>query len=178
MGAVLGPIIGPVLGGLLTENLSWRWVFFINLPVGVLAVLGLLAVMPETRDEEPVRLDLLGFGLLALAVGAFQLMLDRGQMLDWFESREIWIEATLAASAFYLFVVHTLTARQPFVRLGAVRAIRNYLFGCFYGFFLGGMMFGVMALLAADAGRADGLSDRAGRPGLGAARASARWSPC
>jgi len=147
IGVIIGPICGPILGGWLTGAYDWRWVFFINLPIGVLAVIGLMAFLPAFRDDNRVRLDLVGFGLLALAIGLFQLMLDRGQMLDWFESREIWIEATVAALAFYLFIVHTLTTKNPFVDLALFRD-RNFVVGSVFGFFLGGLMYSVMALTA------------------------------
>jgi DHA2 family multidrug resistance protein len=147
IGAIMGPIVGPVAGGWLTDNLSWRWIFFINLPIGAIAFAGLLLLMAETRDDKPVRLDLLGFLLLGTAVAAMQLVLDRGQLLDWFQSREIWIEATLAATAFYLFLVHSFTARRPFVNPTLFRD-PNYVIGNVMGFFLGGLMYGVMALTA------------------------------
>ena len=146
LGAVLGPIIGPVLGGYLTEFLSWRWVFFINLPVGIVSAAGLLLYLPESQEQEPVRLDLMGFSLLALAVGAFQLCLDRGQLLDWFQSTEIWIEATVSALALVLLVIHTATYPNPFIRPALLRDT-NFLLGCFYGFILGGVLYGIMAQL-------------------------------
>jgi DHA2 family multidrug resistance protein len=146
MAAILGPLCGPVLGGWLTENFSWHWVFLINLPVGAFAFVGLSAVMPEVHDEERRRFDLLGFALLALAIGAFQLMLDRGQQQDWFQSREIWLEATVSAASLYLFVVHVLTTEQPFIRL-AIFADRNYVISTLIGFFLGIMIYGVLSLL-------------------------------
>ena len=83
VGVMVGPILGPTLGGYLTESFNWRWVFFINLPVGILSLLGILAFVPETvRDKR--RFDLFGFALLSLAIGALQLFLDRGQSQDWF----------------------------------------------------------------------------------------------
>src|SRR3954468_16855923 len=97
MGVMIGPILGPVLGGWLTENYSWRWVFLVNLPVGVVCTFMLIRFMPKGAITRR-GFGLFGFALLALALGAFQLMLDRGQQLDWFESWEIWIEAALAAS--------------------------------------------------------------------------------
>src|SRR3984893_10536893 len=111
LAVTVGPAVGPVLGGWLTDDYSWRWVFFINLPFGVLSVLGLLS---STR-ESPTRretFDFFGFAALSLAIGAFQIMLDRGQLQDWFSSTEICVEAALSAVAFYLFMVHTLTARH------------------------------------------------------------------
>jgi len=146
MGAVLGPIIGPVLGGYLTDYYSWRWVFFINLPFGLLAVLGLLVFMQEHRSDAPMHLDLTGFCLLAVAVGTFQLVLDRGQLVDWYESTEIWIETAISATSFYLFLAHSFTARHPFVNLSLFRDT-NYLLGNFFAFVLGGLLFGTMALL-------------------------------
>jgi len=146
MGAVIGPIVGPVMGGYLTEYLNWRWVFLINLPFGLLAVLGLMVFMKEHKSDKPMRLDLIGFCLLAIAVGCFQLVLDRGQMVDWFESSEIWIEATISATAFYLFLAHSFTAKHPFVDLNLFRDA-NYLVGNFYAFVIGGLLFGTMALL-------------------------------
>src|SRR3954452_3853392 len=96
MGVMLGPICGPILGGWLTENYSWRWVFYINVPFGVVTVIGLLKLLKETSHGNTVRLDWIGFGALSLAIGTFQMMLDRGQTLDWFGSSEIVIEACLA----------------------------------------------------------------------------------
>lgn len=147
MGAIIGPIVGPVLGGFLTDNLTWRWVFYVNLPFGILAAGGLWLWMTDTHEKEVMKLDFLGFGSLALAVGAFQLMLDRGQVQDWFESTEICIEAAVAGCAFYVFLVHTFTARKPFIKPELFRD-SNYLLGNLFGFFLGGLMYGTMALMA------------------------------
>src|ERR1700738_5150397 len=113
---MVGPILGPVLGGWLTENYTWRWVFYINLPIGALALLGITTFLPETERNAGVKLDWFGFGTLSLAIGALQVLLDRGEQLDWFGSGEIWIEAIVAGSAFYLFLVHTFTADEPFRR--------------------------------------------------------------
>ena len=146
IGAIFGPIIGPLLGGWLTENLDWRWVFFINLPFGVMAVIGLLVFLPDHGERRAGRFDMIGFGMLAVAIGAFQLMLDRGQIQDWFSSTEICIEAAVAATALYMFLVHSLTTPRPFVNLGLFRD-RNYLIGSVLGFFLAGLMYGVLALL-------------------------------
>lgn len=147
IGAIIGPIAGPLLGGWLTETLSWRWVFFVNIPFGLIASLGLLLVMAEKRHATPAKFDLFGFGMLALAIGAFQLMLDRGQMEDWFQSTEICIEATVAAAAFYVFLVHSFTAKRPFINLSLFKDV-NFVLSSVLGFFLGGLMYGVLALLA------------------------------
>jgi DHA2 family multidrug resistance protein len=145
-GAVVGPVVGPLLGGWLTENFNWRWVFFINLPFGILAAAGLLTAMPDPVNRVFRRFDFIGFGSLAVAIGMFQLVLDRGQTQDWFGSTEICLEASLSALSFYLFLAHSLTAERPFVNLGLFTD-RNFVIGSVLGFFLGGLMYGVLALL-------------------------------
>src|SRR6202041_3165212 len=111
MGVTIGPIMGPALGGWLTENYNWRWVFYINLPFGILAFLGILSFLPEAAIRKS-RFDFFGFTALSVAIAAFQIMLDRGQLKDWFSSTEIWIEATVAAVALYLFIIHMLTTTE------------------------------------------------------------------
>jgi DHA2 family multidrug resistance protein len=115
MGSVCGAIIGPTVGGYVTEYLSWRYIFYLNVPFGLVALLGAAAFVPETVRDPRRRLDWFGFLALALGIGALQMMLDRGQRLDWFESSEIVVLACLAGLGLYLFVVHTLTARDPFL---------------------------------------------------------------
>ena len=126
-----GPVLGPVLGGWLTEAYSWRYVFYINLPIGILAFLGLSTFLPETARNATAKLDWFGFGTLSLAIGALQVMLDRGEELDWFGSLEIVVEAIIGASALYLFLVHTFTAREPFVRPSLFRD-RNFAAGILF----------------------------------------------
>ena len=145
MGAILGPILGPALGGWLTDNMTWRWVFFINLPVGALALTG-ISLMREQGRAPAGRLDFLGFATLGLAIGSLQLMLDRGQQLDWFSSGEIRIEAICAGLFFYLFVVQTLTAPKPFIRIVIFKDV-NFVVGCVFGFFLGLFLFSVLSVL-------------------------------
>jgi DHA2 family multidrug resistance protein len=128
LGVMVGPVLGPVLGGWLTENYSWRYVFYINLPIGILGLIGMIVFLPDTPRREGDKLDWFGFATLSLAIGALQLMLDRGEIKDWFSSGEIIIEAVVAASAFYLFIVHTFTAEKPFVRPGLFRD-RNFAAG-------------------------------------------------
>jgi DHA2 family multidrug resistance protein len=113
VGVMVGPILGPTLGGWLTEYYNWRWVFYINLPFGVLAWLGLAAFVRETPIDRSRRFDLLGFALLSLGIGAMQMMLDRGQSLDWFANPEIVVEALLAGLALYIFVAHMFTHDHP-----------------------------------------------------------------
>jgi DHA2 family multidrug resistance protein len=146
MGATLGPIIGPALGGWLTENYNWRWVFYINLPFGVLAFLGILSFLPEAAIRKS-RFDFFGFTALSLAIAAFQIMLDRGQLKDWFSSTEIWIEATVAAVALYLFIVHMLTTTgQRFVSPALLKD-RNFITGNVFIFIVGVVLFATLALL-------------------------------
>lgn len=146
MGVVLGPILGPILGGWLTENYNWRWVFYINVPFGILSYLGILSFMPETQIRRS-RFDFFGFATLSLAIGTFQLMLDRGQLKDWFNSTEIWAEATVAGLALYLFIVHMLTTKKaPFVS-PAMFKDRNFLTGNVFIFIVGVVLFAVLALL-------------------------------
>jgi DHA2 family multidrug resistance protein len=126
-----GPVLGPVLGGWLTETYTWRYVFYINLPIGVLAFLGMSTFLSETARNASAKLDWFGFGTLSLAIGALQVLLDRGEELDWFSSGEIAIEAIVGASALYLFLVHTFTAREPFVRPSLFRD-RNFAAGTLF----------------------------------------------
>ena len=114
VGVMVGPILGPMLGGWLTEYYNWRWVFYINVPIGVAVVFGLMAVLTESKVQQ-MRFDWFGFATLSIAVGALQMMLDRGQLVDWFGSTEIIFEAALAALALYLFLVHMATAEKPFI---------------------------------------------------------------
>ena len=145
VGVMAGPVLGPVLGGWLTENYSWRYVFYINLPVGVLALVGMMAFLPESPPRQGEKLDWFGFGTLSLAIGALQILLDRGEQADWFASGEIWIEAIIAASAFYLFLVHTFTAEKPFVRPSLFRD-RNFAAGTLFIAIIGLTYYASMAL--------------------------------
>jgi DHA2 family multidrug resistance protein len=145
MAVVFGPAVGPVLGGWLTDDYSWRWVFFINVPFGIFATLGLLNSMRDSKTQRS-RFDFFGFAMLSLAIGALQIMLDRGQLLDWFSSTEICVEAALAAAAFYLFMTHTFTSRAPFVSPGMFRD-RNFAIGSVAIFVIGIVLFATLALL-------------------------------
>src|ERR1700743_3799294 len=115
VGVMIGPILGPTLGGYLTEMYNWRYVFYINLPFGILATLGLVFCMPRSFGNFNMRFDWIGFGVLSLGIGGLQMMLDRGQDQDWFTSREVIIEAVLGGLGVYLFIVHMITAKKPFI---------------------------------------------------------------
>jgi DHA2 family multidrug resistance protein len=140
-----GPVLGPVLGGWLTEAYSWRYVFYINLPIGVLAFFGMTSFLSETARNATAKLDWFGFGTLSLGIGAMQVLLDRGEQLDWFGSGEIVIEAIIAASAFYLFLVHTFTAHEPFVRPSLFRD-RNFTAGTLFVAIVGLTYYASLAL--------------------------------
>lgn len=147
VGVMVGPILGPTLGGYLTESLSWRWVFYINLPIGVLAMIGMVVFLPDSGERKRTPFDWTGFALLGLAVGAAQMMLDRGESLDWFDSREVLLEAVLASLGLYLLVVHMATTRnKPFLDLALFRD-RNFVTGLFFIFLLGTLMMATMAIL-------------------------------
>jgi DHA2 family multidrug resistance protein len=147
MGVMLGPILGPTLGGVLTDTFNWRWVFYINVPVGIAAAMGLAAFYHDAESDRSMRFDWFGFGLLTLGLGSLQLMLDRGTHLGWFDSGEIIIEAVLALLGIYLFVVHMLTARNPFIRMEIFRD-RNFVSALLLMFVTGGLLVATSALLA------------------------------
>lgn len=146
MGTQLGPIMGPALGGWLTEHYSWRWVFYINLPIGVLAFVGLFLTMPESRNAKHTSFDFFGFGMLSVAIAAFQLMLDRGQLLDWFSSTEIIAESVIAALGIYLFLVHMFSSKHPFLE-AALFKDRNFVTATMFIFLIGVVLFATLALL-------------------------------
>src|SRR5580692_10361893 len=140
-----GPVLGPVLGGWLTQAYSWRFVFYINVPIGALAFFGMKTFLTPTPGKLAAKLDWFGFGTLSVAIAAMQVMLDRGEELDWFGSGEIMTEATIAGSAFYLFVVHTFTTREPFVRPSTFRD-RNFTAGVLFISIIGLTYYASLAL--------------------------------
>lgn len=145
-GVVLGPVMGPTLGGFLTEYYSWRWVFYINVPLGFIALLGAMAFVPETVRVRGRRFDWLGFLALTAGVGALQMMLDRGERLDWFESGEIVIEASIAVMGLYIFIAHSLTARDPFLDPKLLRD-PNYALGLVFIFLYGLLTLAPMVMM-------------------------------
>src|ERR1043166_1772658 len=145
MGVMMGPIMGPSLGAWLTETYSWHWVFFVNLPFGIFTVLGLVIFMDETRKNLELRFDWFGFTALAIAIGALQLALDRGEQLGWLESNEIIAEFIISAIGFYYFLAHSLTKSQPFVQVALFKD-RNFVSGCVFMAVMGLVLFSTMAL--------------------------------
>ncbi len=146
MGVVVGPIIGPTLGGFVAEAYNWRWVFFMVLPVCLVSILGVWIFITEREGDRAMRLDWVGFLALAVAIGSFQLMLDRGERQDWFNSLEIIIEASLTVIGLYIFVVHTMTTAAPFLR-PQLLLDRNFALGLAFALAFGALAFVPMVLL-------------------------------
>lgn len=146
VGVMVGPIVGPALGGYLTDSYSWRWVFYINVPFGILAFAGVMVALTESKIDIFRRFDWMGFTFLSLAVGSMQLMLDRGNLQDWFSSSEIIFEALVACFAFYLFITHSLTAKAPFVNM-QLFTDRNLVVGVSMMFVVGLVLYATMALM-------------------------------
>ena len=144
-GVMIGPILGPVLGGWLTDNYNWRWVFLVNLPVGVLCTLIMLRFMPKTDTHER-RFDIFGFALLGIALGALQMFLDRGEQNDWFSSWETIVECGLAIAAGWMFVVHMVTAKHPLFER-SMFADRNFATGMVFMAVTGVLLLAGLALL-------------------------------
>lgn len=133
--SMIAPICGPIVGGVLCDTLNWRWVFYINLPIGIPTLLILLWLLPG-RPIGQRKLDKFGFLFLAVSLGALQLMLDRGQSRDWFDSVEITVELVIALAAFWVFLIHTLGTRNPLFPAGLLKN-PNYLAAFFFMFVLG-----------------------------------------
>jgi len=146
VGSVLGPVVGPVLGGYLAETYNWRWVFYMVVPFTALALLGSLAFIHDREAGSKVRLDWLGFLLLSATLASTQIMLDRGERADWFDSAEIVAWASIAALALYLFIAHSATAERPFLD-PRLFADRNFSVGVMLVFVFGMLNFTPMTLL-------------------------------
>jgi DHA2 family multidrug resistance protein len=147
VGVMVGPILGPTLGGYLTDIYDWRWVFYINVPFGLLAIAGLWLFMKRTSGNAGLRFDGVGFAVLGLGLGALQLMLDRGEQKDWFGSTEIVAYAVLSGLGFYLFVVHMFTARKPLIAPRMFRDV-NFATGLLMTLAVGLVLLASTALLA------------------------------
>ena len=149
MGIVVAPIIGPTLGGWITDNYSWRWIFYINLPIGLIAAFMANTFVedpPYLKNQKPGRIDYIGFGLMALALGALELTLDLGQQRDWFESSLIVFTAVLSGTCLVAFVIWELYAPEPIVNL-RVFLNRNFAVGCAMIASVGVVLYGSTALL-------------------------------
>jgi DHA2 family multidrug resistance protein len=146
IGTILGPLVAPALGGYLTDEYSWRWCFFVNAPVGLLAFAGLVSFLPEDRHQRGIAFDFFGFGMLAVAIGSLQLLLDRGQQLDWLNSTEILVEAGLTFLGVWMFVVHSATTDKPFFS-ARLLSDRVFLSSIFIAFITFALMFSSTALM-------------------------------
>src|SRR4051812_19496427 len=146
MAVAVAPVFGPILGGYLAESLSWRWAFYMLVPVGIAALIGMQLTLRADTLPARVRFDWTGFLALAAALAAVQLVLARGVRLDWFDSTEIVIECLVAGIAFYIFVLHSLTTREPFLNLKLLTD-RNYAIGLVLVTIYGMLNFTPMVLL-------------------------------
>ena len=149
MGIVVAPIIGPTLGGWITDNYSWRWIFYINIPIGILAVLmanTFIEDPPYIKNQRPGRIDYIGFGLMAVGLATLQLVFDKGQEEDWFSSTFIIRSAMIAVVALVAFVIWELRTKEPIVNL-RVLANRNFAVGTALIASVGIVLYGTTALL-------------------------------
>ena len=128
IGVMVGAVSGPIGGGFLLQNMSWPWVFYVTVPVGIVAFMGVLAFVPSTPADKSRRFDWIGFATLVVGACLFQLALARGERQDWFDSLEVAVEMTAAMVLLYLFAIHTIFAKSPFVDR-ALFADRNYVTG-------------------------------------------------
>ncbi len=145
VGSMVGPILGPVVGGWLTDTFNWRWVFFINVPIGVIAAIGFFAVMPRFPSVARA-FDHVGFILIAIALCSLQLALDRGTQLDWFESPEILVEFGISLAAFWMLIFHLRHTPHPIVLISLFRN-RNYACANLIVFFLVAIVLTASAML-------------------------------
>lgn len=146
LGSMAGPIIGPTLGGWLTDTLSWRWVFFINVPFGILSFAGMAMFLVRRRNRDVPRFDLFGFITVSIALTSLQLILDRGEHLDWWESGEIRLYAVILAIFGYLTAVHMFTAKNTFIRPELFRD-RNFAVGSIFSMMIGIVAFATIPLV-------------------------------
>jgi DHA2 family multidrug resistance protein len=148
VGVMVGPILGPTLGGWLTDSYNWRWVFFINVPIGLLASYGMWRYIRPVPGLRRQRFDVFGFATLSLLIGALQLLLDRGQQNDWFSSTETWIEVILMIVMATYFTAHTLMtpAHKSFVDFRLFRN-QNFVTGMLFIFIVGLVLYATRALI-------------------------------
>jgi DHA2 family multidrug resistance protein len=148
LGIVVAPILGPVVGGWLTDAYSWRWVFYINIPVGIasLVMTQLYIFDPPYLRSEKRSIDYWGIGMLAVGIGALQIVLDKGQQEDWFSSSLITSLAVLSAGCIVALIIHELNTEHPVIDLRVFKA-RSYAVGVFLMTVLGFVLYGSMVLL-------------------------------
>jgi DHA2 family multidrug resistance protein len=147
VGVMVGPTLGPTLGGYITDVFSWPWIFYINIPFGMVALLLTLAYLRDSRFAQKIsRVDWPGLALLALGVGTLQTMLERGERLDWFSSREIVLYAIVSASSLAAFVWHELTTDQPVVDLRILKS-KQLAAGVAFGGMLGVCLYATIFVL-------------------------------
>ncbi len=147
MGVMVGPILGPTLGGWLTDSYSWRWVFFINIPVGMLATYGIWRYLRNAPPTRRMQFDAFGFATLSIAIGALQMLLDRGEQNDWFSSMETWVEAVTMVVSITYFIAHTAFTRADRSFLD-YRLLKNgnYMSGLLFIFIVGLVLYATRAL--------------------------------
>ena len=146
MGVMLAPVMGPVVGGWLTDEYSWRWVFYLSMPFSILGILGAIVFIRESPKNLDRKFDIFGFLMLALALAGLQFLLDRGESEGWFGSDLIIVTAATALLAAYLFVVHSATTRNPFISPGILKD-RNYMIGLGFMFLLGVLVLSMNVLM-------------------------------
>lgn len=146
IGIMMGPILGPTLGGYLTDAYNWRWIFYVNVPFGIASIVGIWLFFKDSPKDEGLKFDWFGFGVLALGLGALQLMLDRGTGQDWFGSTEIIAEAVIAGVGLYLFILHMWLGKNPFIPPHIFQD-RNFLSSLLLMFVVGAVLLASSALL-------------------------------
>ena len=148
VGGVMGPILGPTFGGMIAEFLDWRWSFYMILPLGLTALIPTILALGDEERGTARRFDFMGFVFIAIAIGALQLMLDRGQRQDWFQSLEIVIEGVLVLGFFYLFLVHSAMSKAPLFQAACFRD-RNFTLGILVALVMGMLQYTPMVLFPA-----------------------------
>src|SRR5215468_1973671 len=148
LGIVVAPMLGPVLGGWLTDNYSWRWVFYINIPVGIMSIImtKLFIFDPPYLKRTSTKVDTWGIGMLAVGIGALQVMLDKGQQEDWFSSNWITSLAIVSVLMLAMFIIHELRTGDPVLHLKVFKE-RTYATGVFLMTMLGFVLYGSLVLL-------------------------------
>jgi DHA2 family multidrug resistance protein len=146
VGIMFGPVFGPTLGGYITEYFNWRWIFYLNLPIGLLAFIMIAMLVPRARDMKRRTFNYFGFVMLAITVASAQFIMDRGERLDWFSSPTIILLALVGAGALWVFIVNSLTSKIPFVDPVIFRD-KNYMSGIVLRVLFGVMLFGSLVMI-------------------------------